>query len=225
LKNVSYLDCSSIICRLTLIIAIFALIGCLINSHIGIVYAQIYNPLFQQQQQEQPNFFGQYSFGSAVTNSPTAAAANPNSVPNQFIVVLKDQGRTDMVYTMANEIISRPTTAANILDVYDSTIKGFTVSFPNQQEFDSLANDPRVAFVEQDKVVYGQHFFSTSPYPNGYELSELTPYWQQLQLVQIQSNQLQQQQLLNPLLPAIQQLQPIPIPEVEQPYMYVQRLQ
>jgi hypothetical protein len=139
--------------------------------------------------------------------------------------VLKDQGRTDMVYAMANEIISRPTTAANILDVYDSTIKGFTVSFPNQQEFDSLASDPRVAFVEQDKVVYGQQFFSTSPHPNGYELSELTPYWQQLQLVQIQSNQLQQQQLLNPLLPVMQQLQPIPIPEVEQPYMYVQRLQ
>lgn len=113
-----------------------------------------------------------------------AAAANTNTVPNQFIVVLKDQSRTDMAYEMANEIISRPTTAANILDVYDSTIKGFTVSLSDQQEFDSLANDPRVAFVEQDKVVYGQQFFS-SPHPNGYELSELTPYWQQQQLVQI----------------------------------------
>jgi hypothetical protein len=199
--------------------------GYLINNHLWIVYAQIYDPLFQQLQ-EQPNFFGQPSLSSALINSPAAGTVvNPNTVPNQFIVVLKDQSRADMAYAMANEIISLPATSANILDIYDSTIKGFTVSLSDQQEFNSLVNDPRVAFVEQDKLVYGQNFFSTSPQQYEYELSELTPFWHQEQLVQIQFNQLQQRQQLNPLLPVIQQPQPIPIPRVEQPYMHVQQLQ
>jgi hypothetical protein len=227
-RTMSYLVRSGFKYRLTLIITVLTLVGCLVNSQIGIVYAQIHDPLFQQMQ-EQPNILGQQSISRALANTPAypsgPGVADPGAVPNQFIVVLKDQSNIDTAYAMAREMIPLLGTAANILDVYDSTIKGFTVYVSDQQDFDSLANDPRVAFVEQDRVVYGQQFFS-SHQEYKYEPSEVIPYrYQQHQLLETQFNQLQQQYASDPLSPPIQRAQPISVPNVEQSYMHAQQLQ
>src|ERR671910_373479 len=86
--------------------------------------------------QGQPNILGQVSTSRALThNSALSSISNvgdPSTVPNQFIVVLNDQSNAYSSYAMANEMISLPGIEANILDVYDSTIKGFTVSVSDQ---------------------------------------------------------------------------------------------
>jgi subtilase family protein/peptidase inhibitor I9 len=171
--------------------------------------------------QEQANIVGQQSTGRApVTSSALSSGpdiGNPSTVPNQFIVVLKDQSNVDTVYAMANEMISPSGTAASILDVYDSTIKGFTVSVSDQQDFNSLANDPRVAFVEQDRVVYGQQFFSNDPQQYESESLEMLPS------KVTGFNQQLQRQVLDPLFPVVPQDQSAPIPSVELPYVHTQQ--
>ena len=219
MKDASYFVRSGLFYRLILIYAILTLFGGLVNSQIGIVYAQIY-PLFQQMQ-EQTNSVGQISFNRALANGPaypfSEGVANPSTVPNQFIVVLNDQSNAYSSYATANEMISLPGIEANILDVYDSTIKGFTVSVSDQQDLNSLANDPRVAFVEQDKVVYGQQFFSTGPQQYNFQTSEMLPSGV------TGFNQQQQLQKLDPLLTAWPQAQSVPVPSAELPYVHIQQ--
>ncbi len=152
---------------------------------------------------------------SALSSGPDIG--NPSTVPNQFIVVLKDQSNVDTVYAMANEMISPSGYCASILDVYDSTIKGFTVSVSDQQDFNSLANDPRVAFVEQDRVVYGQQFFSNDPQQYESESLEMLPS------KVTRFNQQLQRQVLDPLFPVVPQDQSAPIPSVELPYVHTQQ--
>jgi subtilisin family serine protease len=50
---------------------------------------------------------------------------------------------------------------ARVPRIFDSEIHGFIARVPNQQVIDSLAKDPRVAYVEQDQQV--QAFFDTLP--------------------------------------------------------------
>jgi subtilisin family serine protease len=50
---------------------------------------------------------------------------------------------------------------ARVPRIFDSAIHGFIARVPNQQVIDSLAKDPRVAYVEQDQQV--QAFFDTLP--------------------------------------------------------------
>ena len=220
MKDASYFVRSGFFYRLILIYAILTLFGGLVNSQIRIVYAQIYDPLFQQMQ-EQTNSVGQISFNRVLANGPaypfSEGVANPSTVPNQFIVVLNDQSNAYSSYAMANEMISLPGIEANILDVYDSTIKGFTVSVSDQQDLNSLANDPRVAFVEQDKVVYGQQFFSTGPQQYNFQTSEMLPSGV------TGFNQQQQLQKLDPLLIAGPQAQSVPVPSAELPYVHIQQ--
>jgi subtilisin family serine protease len=74
-------------------------------------------------------------------------AGSPNAVPNQYIVVLNDG-------------IDLPAAASDMArayggttrQVYQRVLHGFSVEMPGRSA-ESLARDPRVAYVEQDQVV------------------------------------------------------------------------
>lgn len=68
-------------------------------------------------------------------------------IPNQYIVILKDDSSPEIV---ANEARGN---GAEVLHVYDKAVKGFATRVPNAQVLDDIKNDPRVAYIEQDQVV------------------------------------------------------------------------
>jgi subtilisin family serine protease len=91
-------------------------------------------------------------------------------IPNQYIVILRNNAATSTpllptfstpntannLHLIVDNIAKR--TGAQVLDVYQHTIKGFTMkTSPNVQALDIIKNDPNVALVEQDQKV---HLFS-----------------------------------------------------------------
>ena len=97
------------------------------------------------------------TFMAAPASSSPSSASNP-IVPNQFIVVLK-RNLADQPYDVANSYATQqPRYHIHLRDVYSSTIKGFTADIPDQNTFNSILKDPRVAFVEQDRLVKASLF-------------------------------------------------------------------
>ena len=85
--------------------------------------------------------------------------SDPNPIiPNQYIVVLKGN-IPDQPDNVANSYAyQQPRYHMHLRDVYVSTIKGFTADIPDQNTFNSILKDPRVAFIEQDRIVKASLF-------------------------------------------------------------------
>lgn len=76
-------------------------------------------------------------------------------IPDQYIVVLKDEGSYDNVQTVADEARLK---GASILQIYQHAIKGFAIKVPNDRVLEQVKNDDRFAYIEQDQIVttFGQ---------------------------------------------------------------------
>ena len=85
--------------------------------------------------------------------------SDPNpTIPNQYIVVLKGN-IPDQPDNVANSYAyQQPRYHMHLRDVYVSTIKGFTADIPDQNTLNSILKDPRVAFIEQDRIVKASLF-------------------------------------------------------------------
>jgi len=90
--------------------------------------------------------------GDALTQAPAKfRRANPDKrIPQQYIVVLKDDvGDVDMEASRLSQDYSGNRSGGQ---TYRSALKGFSVRM-SEQLATKLANDPRVAFVEEDSEV------------------------------------------------------------------------
>jgi subtilisin len=79
-------------------------------------------------------------------NAEPAGIAS-GKIPNQYIVVLKDDNSPQGVADKAKS------SGASILQVYEHAIKGFAMKVPNDRVLEQVKNDGRVAYVEQDQLV------------------------------------------------------------------------
>ena len=84
---------------------------------------------------------------SVVSASNNDFKSTGEKVPNQYIVILKEDSSPEIV---ANEARGK---GVEVLHVYEHAIKGFATRVPNAQVLDDIKNDPRVDYVEQDQVV------------------------------------------------------------------------
>ena len=99
----------------------------------------------------------QISAKSSQTSLFQPSDPNP-TIPNQYIVVLKGN-IPDQPDNVANSYAyQQPRYHMHLRDVYVSTIKGFTADIPDQNTFNSILKDPRVAFIEQDRIVKASLF-------------------------------------------------------------------
>jgi subtilisin len=91
---------------------------------------------------------------------PRASAAD---VPDQFIVVLDDQiEQIQAVDAVARDIAARA--RGQLRHVYRAAFKGFAIRLSPGIDPDQLARDPRVAFVQRDRVVrHTDHLASELP--------------------------------------------------------------
>lgn len=81
--------------------------------------------------------------------SDTALEKADGKIPDQYIVVLKNDGEQSPK-NVADEVRSN---GALILHVYEHAIKGFAMKVPNDTVLEKIKNDDRVAYVEPDQVV------------------------------------------------------------------------
>ena len=79
---------------------------------------------------------------------PAAAAALPDAVQGQYIVVYKDDVPDPAAAT--SEIVGSQ--GLSLLFEYSSALKGFAAFIPDAQ-FDAVKNDPRVDFISEDQMV------------------------------------------------------------------------
>jgi hypothetical protein len=70
------------------------------------------------------------------------------TIPFQYIVALKDNVIDDP-QLIADKLIAK---GAKLLHIYKYAMKGFAVRIPNLKLLDEIANDPRIANIEQDKI-------------------------------------------------------------------------
>ena len=84
---------------------------------------------------------------SVVSASNNGLKSTGEKVPNQYIVILKEDSSPEIV---ANEARGK---GAEVLHVYDNAVKGFAARVSNALALDDIKNDPRVAYIEQDQVV------------------------------------------------------------------------
>ena len=69
-------------------------------------------------------------------------------IPNQYIIILRPNINQDP-QSIANEFAKR---GAEILYIYDTTLKGVAINVHDQTLLQQIKNDSRVSFVEQDKM-------------------------------------------------------------------------
>ncbi|MDO8609377.1 MAG: S8 family serine peptidase, partial [bacterium] len=84
------------------------------------------------------------------------AQGKPGVIPNNFIVVLKDNAGNPQ--DVANEMAQ--THGLSVEHVYSTALKGFSAIIP-QARFDKVKGDARVQFISEDRVV--EAFAQTSP--------------------------------------------------------------
>ena len=85
--------------------------------------------------------------------------SDPNLIiPNRYIVVLKGNIPDQPDNIAKSYAIQEPRYHLHLRDVYASTIKGFTADIPDPNTFNNILKDPRVAFVEQDRIVKASFF-------------------------------------------------------------------
>ena len=87
--------------------------------------------------------------------SPLAAQPDPDVVPFQYIVVLKDE--TPSPRALASELARQH--GLGLLQVYEHALKGFAATVPNGS-LNALRSDPRVDFISEDRRVFA---FDTPP--------------------------------------------------------------
>lgn len=85
---------------------------------------------------------------AAMVSIRPAAAANPNAIPNQYIIVFK-KGVTD---PEGRASLMSAEHGLGVLQTYSHAIKGFAAIVPPAR-LARLKADPNVAFVQQDEVV------------------------------------------------------------------------
>jgi subtilisin len=87
---------------------------------------------------------------SNLVGMQAATTTTTEKIPNQYIVVLKPSTVSAQSESMAAEA---KIPGADIIHTYENTIKGFTISVPNQNALAAIQSDPRVEYVEQDQKV------------------------------------------------------------------------
>jgi subtilisin len=88
------------------------------------------------------------AFGAPAGQASLKGAAANEKIPNQYIVVLKDNA-DDSPNEVANEARER---GAEVLYVYQYALEGFAVR-ANEQALEHIKDNPNVDYVEQDQVV------------------------------------------------------------------------
>ena len=105
--------------------------------------------------------------GLVVLAGVAAATDKPdNVVPGQYIVVLNDNIAD--VDGVANEMAQAH--GLGLLDKYEHALKGFAATVPASR-LNALKNDPRVAFVSQDRLV----FANAKPGQDVSQAAQITP--------------------------------------------------
>lgn len=96
------------------------------------------------------------AFGAPAGQAGLKGAAANEKIPNQYIVVLKDNA-DDSPNEVANEARER---GAEVLYVYQYALEGFAIR-ASEQALEKIKNNPNVDHVEQDQVV--EIFAQTMP--------------------------------------------------------------
>jgi subtilisin family serine protease len=86
-------------------------------------------------------------FAGQLSAAPIYGLNDPDRVPNGYIVVLNDNQHTLSVATEMSTTFN-----ANVIQTYGQSIKGFSTSM-TATNIRVLANDPRVAYIEADRVI------------------------------------------------------------------------
>ncbi|MFY9620269.1 MAG: S8 family peptidase [Pyrinomonadaceae bacterium] len=73
-------------------------------------------------------------------------------IPNQYIVVLKDDTDSLSVESVTDELVRRH--GGKRKHIYKSALKGFSIQIP-ESDAEALSHDPRVEYVEEDSEVQG----------------------------------------------------------------------
>jgi subtilisin len=117
--------------------------GTIIESEIGMNR--------QQEQQPSSSLPNNSSMQSNLVGMQAATTTiTTEKIPNQYIVVLKPSNVSAQSESMAAEA---KIPGADIIHTYENTIKGFTISVPNQNALAAIQSDPSVEYVEQDQKV------------------------------------------------------------------------
>lgn len=77
----------------------------------------------------------------------TPSQATPSSVPDNYIIILKDGANP---WSVANEMAQQR--GLGISHVYGTAVNGFSAVVPKGQ-LDKITSDPRVKYVEQDSII------------------------------------------------------------------------
>jgi subtilisin family serine protease len=73
-------------------------------------------------------------------------------IPNEYIVVLKDDTESSSVESVTDELVGRH--GGKRKYIYKSALKGFSIQIP-ESAAEALSRDPRVEYVEEDAEVQG----------------------------------------------------------------------
>ncbi len=92
---------------------------------------------------------GEASRAYAPSSVAPVAAQSGDLIPDQYVVVFKDDFTGDVV-AAANELVNA--NGGTLLHVYQYALKGFSATFKGGN-VDLLASDSRVASIEQDRVI------------------------------------------------------------------------
>ena len=88
------------------------------------------------------------------TVSSTADVQPGEEIPNQYIVVLKDDdvSTSEVLFEGSGLLKSE---SVEIIQEYDTALNGFAVKVPNDAVIEEIKNNPNVDYVEQDVMVEG----------------------------------------------------------------------
>ena len=84
-------------------------------------------------------------------NGPSAEIirGHGDEIPNQYIVVLKNQFPTTLLETASEARRS----GAAVLNVYEHVLQGFSIKVPNERVLEAIQRNPNVEYIEQDMQV------------------------------------------------------------------------
>ena len=84
-------------------------------------------------------------------NGPSAEIirGHGDEIPNQYIVVLKNQFPTTLLETASEAKRS----GAAVLNVYEHVLQGFSIKVPNERVLEAIQRNPNVEYIEQDMQV------------------------------------------------------------------------
>ena len=91
----------------------------------------------------------------SIQSSSGKGAASAEQISNQYIVVLKPNISVNAESLTRAELKSN---GVDTIQVYNHTIKGYTIRVPNEQALGAIQNNPGVEFIEPDQKVkmFGQ---------------------------------------------------------------------